>query len=844
MKILFLSPYVPYPILNGGRRRTEGLIRCLARWAKVQVFAIGDPHGPDSVISQQRLADLGVSLDVFAATGPGPEEADAGDVGRNPDALAHFRSPDLIAALSRRRSGSQPDVVHFEELVMAQYAPLVGAPRVLDRQKIEWSYHEALAMEGGTTAAAHLREAARFRRFEAASTAPFALTLVTGESDRQLLGPSTDGRPVHVIPIGVDDAIVRPPERIAAVNEVLLYGTLDYPPNAAANDFYFRTIWPRLARTHPELRTLVVGSGRAPDDLPRTDPRVDVRGYVPEIAPILQGPRVLLVPLRVGGGVRTKILEALAAGMPVVSTAVGVENLGLVPGRHYLNAESAEEMAAAVSALVRDPERAASLGREGAAHVDASFRWEVVARRLEPLYAGLTSTRPRGASASARRRVLLVGVRPLPDEPDARGLSFPGHRTAQFLHAVSGDGAEIERVLLDEDPECAPRGAATATGTHVLPPEAFRAGQELQRVHDAFRPDVVLAAGGYHAARVVTLLTSDQPRFIDLAGDLSAEGQVRAAEAGDSVLADYLAVLSRALRSGDAFSVVGPSQRLALLGQLGLAGRLTGARLGEEPIAVVPLAAAGPEAAPPLPAEGLRVLWSGGYNTWMDGDTLLAGLEQAMARRSDVVFVSTGGAIAGHHEEGHRRFWARVRASPFAARFVDHGRLPRGEATRALVDSHVVLSISRRSLEAELGSRQRVVEAMAYGRPVITTGLGDLAATVEETGAGAVVPAGDPAALAGALVRFAEDRGALAAAASHARAAWQSRFTDSATTTGLAAWVRAPRRWPESVLDGAGTALQAERLRLQSELDAIRSSRTFRALRTFDRWLGRGPSRR
>jgi glycosyltransferase involved in cell wall biosynthesis len=434
------------------------------------------------------------------------------------------------------------------------------------------------------------------------------------------------------------------------------------------------------------------------------------------------------------------------------------------------------------------------------------------------------------------RRVLLVGVAPLPGDDESRALSFAGHRTIQFAHAVERAGAACVAVHLDEEGGGRPP-ARGFEAVELVAPEAFRSGEPLQRLHDAHRPDVVVAAGGYHAARVVAALRTEALRFFDLPGDLAAEAQLREERAGPGVVRDALAALSLALSAGDGFAVVGPSQRLALIGQLGLTGRLSGGSVGEDPVAVVPVACDGPAEVPPLPGGGLRVLWSGSYNVWMDGATLLAGLSAAMARDADLHFVATGGPVPGHDECSHAEFWAHARAAAAAARMTDLGRLPRGEALATLCASHVVVCVSRPCLEAELGSRLRVVEAMAHGRPVVMSEMGDLAREVAGAQAGLVVPPGDAPALAAALLRFSAERDFLNACARRARELWEARFGYDVTTRPLVDWLAAPRRWPRSVL--ASPAAERERIRLQSELNAVRASRTFRALRLLDRLTGR-----
>jgi glycosyltransferase involved in cell wall biosynthesis len=806
-------------------------VRALASFATLDVLAIGDPQDPELPAARQVLNRLGATLEVHPATGPGPAEADAADLDRLPDAASHFRSPGMAAAVTRLQRDARPDVVHLEELVMAQYLDLLGTPAVIDRQKLEWRFHEAMAERAGAQAEWHRSEAARFRRWEARLQGRFAGILAIADADGDILAQAEDPARVHVAPIGVDAAIRRPADRTSGVEHVLLYGSHDYAPNAEALAGFFGEVWPRLREAAPTLRVVVVGAGEPPADVPRNDPRVELRGYVAEIAAVLAGPGVLVVPVRVGGGARTKVLEALAAGMPVVSTAVGVEGLGLDPGLHFIGAETPAETVDAVLRLSREPGLVEALGRAGAARVDARFRWEAIGQALRPLYERAAATRPRPGRAAARaRRVLLVGVAPLPRDAAARSLSFPGHRTDQFAHAVGRAGAATWAALLDEEGTGRPPERRFAR-VEVLAAEAFRGGA-VQALHDAFEPEAVVAAGGYHAARVVAALRTEAPRFIDLPGDLAAEAQLRAERHGPEAARDALAALALAVSVGDRFAVVGPSQRLALLGQLGLAGRLAAEVVGDDPAALIPVACDGPGEAPPLPSDGLQILWSGGYNTWMDGATLLAALEHAADRQPALRFVSTGGPVPGHDAGSHADFWRRARASRVADRMSDLGRVTRAEAVAALRASHVVVCVSRPCLEAELGSRLRIVEALAHGRPVVTTEIGDLAREVAAAGAGLVVPPGDAGALAAALLRLGQRE--LAIDCGHrGRRLWEARFGYDATTRPLVDWLSAPRRWPRSVLDDPLAA--QERIRLQGELDAVRGSLTFRVLRLLDR---------
>jgi hypothetical protein len=796
----------------------------MARFATLDVLAIGDAASPELASARQRLDHLGCTLEVHAAIGPIGGEAAGEDLSRRPLAAEHFRSPSLAHALRDRLASSPPDVVHFEELVMAQYEAAFRCPTSIDRQKLEWSFLEALAeLEPGSPA--RLTEARRFQRWEERLSGRFGAVITTGAVDARALARYHDG--VHVVPIAVADSLAAPPGRTRAVDHVLLYGTRDYPPNVDSTRHYLEQIWPLLRERAPDLFTRVVGSGE-PRAADLAGPGIESLGFVEDVAPILSGSGVLVVPLRIGGGARTKILEALACGMPVVSTRVGVENLELEAGRHFMLAETPLDFVEAVLRLRRDPELATALAREGELRVSEQHRVASNAARLEAIYRGLRHPGP-WMRERRRRRALLIGVAPLPEASRSRQLSFPGYRTAQFRDVLDSTGFDLRMALLDEEPG---RGDEIARGER-LEPRGFLTG--VARLHSEWEPDIVVTAGGYHAARAGSHLDTPRPLWIDLAGDLAAEGQLRAARTMDETAASgHLAVLRLALTRGDHFSVVGASQRLALLGQLGLAGRLSGSRLGEEPVSVLPVTCDGPDALPPPGGAGLRLLWGGSYNTWMDEVTLSKGLELAMDERPDLELVGTAGGVPGHDESAWRVFWERARASRHAGRFRDLGRLPRSEAREVLLGCHATLAISRPCLELELGSRLRVVEAMAHGRPAVLTGLGDLARAIGEAESGVLVPASDPRALASALVGL--DARRLEEMGRRAFEQWRRSWTRAALQP-LAEWIERPSRWPRPE---PGSSSEARALRLEAELEVFRSSLTFRALRRLDRLLGRG----
>jgi polysaccharide biosynthesis protein PslH len=159
--------------------------------------------------------------------------------------------------------------------------------------------------------------------------------------------------------------------------------------NADAVQFFARQIFPRIRRTLPRARTLIVGSRPTPEVLALHDGHsVVVTGTVPAVEPFLQHATMSVVPIRFGGGTRIKILEALAHGVPVVSTRIGAEGLEVEDGRHLLLADSPDDFADACISLSRDGARRAALSREGIKLARERYDWQVIEQQIQQVVAG------------------------------------------------------------------------------------------------------------------------------------------------------------------------------------------------------------------------------------------------------------------------------------------------------------------------------------------------------------------------------------------------------------------------------------------------------------------------
>jgi sugar transferase (PEP-CTERM/EpsH1 system associated) len=420
--ILWIKTELLHPVDKGGRIRTYQMLRALRREHRITYLTLDDGTAAPDALARAAEYSHEVVRVPFAPAAKGT----AGfylDLARNvasalPYAVARYRVPALTQRLRELVARGGVDVVVCDFLAPSLNVPAdLGVPTVLFQHNVEaaiWERHAQVATQ--PVKRRYMREQwRRMLRHERAECRRFDRVIAVSPQDAEVFRRDFGVAGAAHVPTGVDVDFFRPTGQVARQpRELVFTGSMDWMPNEDAIRWFEREILPLVRRAVPDVKLTVVGrnppaSIRA---LGEGDPAIEVTGSVPDVRPYMERAGVFIVPIRVGGGTRLKIFEAMAMERPVVSTTVGAEGLPLRDGVDALLADEPAAFAAAVVGLLQDPARGAALAAAGAAVVRAEYGWDGVAARFAALCADAIAapsldgarpvSRPPGEAALAR----------------------------------------------------------------------------------------------------------------------------------------------------------------------------------------------------------------------------------------------------------------------------------------------------------------------------------------------------------------------------------------------------------------------------------------------------------
>lgn len=428
-RLLFLTPQVPYPPHQGTTIRNYNLIANLAADYEIHLLCFQDsPDNPPGNSPLPRYCSV-----VEAVLAPEPRtlfnRALKTLASPAPDMGLRLASKTFQAQLGMLLERYRYDVVQIEGIEMAPYGlwlvqhPLwryarekenlptipIGRPRlVFDDHNAEYvlqqrAWETDRLKPGRWHAAAYsLVQWDKLRRYERQICQQADRVIAVSEADREALLRLDAGLDVTVVPNGVDldyyaayDRARDPQAPDYGPNALVFTGKMDFRPNIDAVTWFAHEVLPLIRREVADAAFVVVGREPPPrvQELAQL-PGVVVTGFVPDIRAHIAAAAVYVVPLRMGGGTRLKVLEAMAMGSALVSTPLGCEGFPVTDGHDVLFAATAEAFASSVVSLVRDPGRRQRLGEAGRRFVEATYGWPAIVPRLKAVYGELGPVEP------------------------------------------------------------------------------------------------------------------------------------------------------------------------------------------------------------------------------------------------------------------------------------------------------------------------------------------------------------------------------------------------------------------------------------------------------------------
>lgn len=358
MRVLWVKADKLLPVHCGGNIRTFGIARELAAQHQLTFFSYYGGK-PDSQYEQEMQKHFPGAVCVCTGYG-GPTALGylRGFPKAAPYAVSRFAAPEVQATIKRWYREQTFDVAVCDFLDAAVNFPReLATPSVLFQHNVEseiWRRHAA-TQSNAAMRLVYRVECAKMSRYERQIVKRFHHVIAVSEHDRELMSKWIDLSRITVVPTGVNLQQFRPAPP-SYIPLVMFVGAMDWEPNIDAVEYFCREIWPAIVTQVPEAKFRVVGRNPGRRVLSLVSSSVEVTGSVPSVVEHLAQAAVVVVPLRIGGGTRLKIYEAMAMGKAVVSTTVGAEGLSVTHGQDILLADNAAGFAESAVMLLRNAE--------------------------------------------------------------------------------------------------------------------------------------------------------------------------------------------------------------------------------------------------------------------------------------------------------------------------------------------------------------------------------------------------------------------------------------------------------------------------------------------------------
>lgn len=394
MKILWVKPDFLHPTRSGGQIRTLEMLKRLHRRHEIHYAALDLPQPGEGLRRTTEYCAKAYAVPHRIPRHAGTRywaELAAGAWSKTPLPMRRYQSRALLRQVDLLAGREKFDAIVCDFLASAANIPDLGRA-VLFQHNVEsmiWKRHAEHAPTPWHRAYCRAQYH-RMLRYEGEVSRAVKSIIAVSDADARSIRSLYGARNVHAIPTGVDIEFFAPPDPPyiqTKAHDLVFTGAMDWRPNIDGLKWFASEVLPLIRRRKPDCSLAIVGR-RAPAEirkLAERDQRILVTGTVDDVRPYLWRSAVSIVPLRIGGGTRLKVYEAMAANIPVVSTSVGAEGLDVTDGENIALANSAADFAERCLALFRDADARRRITAQAREMVSTCYSWEVVSRQFEKL---------------------------------------------------------------------------------------------------------------------------------------------------------------------------------------------------------------------------------------------------------------------------------------------------------------------------------------------------------------------------------------------------------------------------------------------------------------------------
>jgi glycosyltransferase involved in cell wall biosynthesis len=410
MRILAVTTRSPFPLVEGRALRTFNLLRQAAR--RHEIYLATYLQSTEELEGLDRLREFCTEVRGIPLYMNGSKAELLGDLARDvtsrvPFHAIKYRRAEMLAQIRKWMAAAPPDVVHLDMLHLAEIMPAVAdCAVVLVEHNVETQIVERrIGVERNPLTRAYWRfQHRKLAPYEKAACEAADWVVTVSDVDGEALRALAPAGRYTTVSNGVDSEFFSPAAERARSNQLVYVGGLSWFPNLDAMRFFCAEILPLIAAEVPDVSLKVVG--RVPTDALKAEfekyPQVELLGLVDDIRPVIDASAVYVVPLRVGGGTRLKILDALSMAKGLVTTSIGSEGLEVQSGRDLLIADDPRDFARSVVGLLKDPGRARQLGDNGRQLVQRCYDWSSIGAIMNDVYEAARARHSAGSGGGAR----------------------------------------------------------------------------------------------------------------------------------------------------------------------------------------------------------------------------------------------------------------------------------------------------------------------------------------------------------------------------------------------------------------------------------------------------------